>query len=354
MVQFGRVSVVIPHLGKLSRLKKLLNTLVSKYDSIHEIIVVLSAKSRPCLAETANALHQKYIYSDKSLQIKDLIYKGLDVKIIRSKEILYPGHARNIGIQFANSSIIGLLDSNTIPCKSWPANALLAMDSRNCDFVLGSTRYTSNSFLGKIILASTYGFKPLITIHGALFKKESMIFIGGFLPNVRAAEDIDFIGRARCLSRNIYTPQCPQVTYGLQTANPFFYLFKWYRNYSLSAPYPSLGLQSFSVYLILVSILISLAFIWNSRIADWNTASFWYIPNITKIVVFIFGTLYGFLRGYYMPSIKMSFGKNRCSICFIPIILAMSSALDLAKSLGLLSRSIKALLILSKKQNPTH
>lgn len=335
-----KVSIVIPHVGRFSSLRNLLDALNSQSDYIYEVVIVSSAKNRidhSTVLKSGSRFAGARLTTSK-MRFKTIQFEQLRIVLVKFTIGLNPGHARNVGIQIARSSVIGFLDSNTLPSCSWLKTSLEKLHNNHYDVALGSTLYKSSSKVGRIILASTYGFKPLASIPGTLVKCHCLTMVGAFLPNVRAAEDIDFISRLEAFDLAIYRSTYPTTYYNLQSNNPAFYIYKWFRNYSVCAPYVSLTLQSFALTFMLGFIMVLLGYLWNWNVASWRTDSILYIPNFTKSIIALLVLMYCFCRGYIAPRSKAAFLKGNCNILDIPYILTFSFCLDLSKALAICNR----------------
>ena len=335
-----KVSIIIPHAGQMSALRPLLEALDCQSEHIAEVIVICSASNKASLIKSLGGQSKslsafKKPDADRARVIR---FGTLRIVFVRVEVVIYPGHARNLGIQKAKSGIVGFLDSNTIPSSRWLKDSMARLNNNHSDLCLGSTLYHSNCRLGRIILASTYGFKPLSTLPGSLIRHHCLGLVGGFLPNVRAAEDIDFINRLEAFDLNIALSKLPVLSYRLQSNNPFYYIYKWFRNYTSCAPYTSLTLQSFALMLMTSFIAISLAYLWNWNVASWRVDSPLYIPNFTKIILMLFVFAYIAWRGFLLPRSKRAFSKGSCTIFDMPFILIFSFVLDLVKAAAILHR----------------
>lgn len=334
-----KVSIVIPHTGRLSALRNLLEELNYQSDFIYEIIIACSARNKA--AESLFKSSSNYVglcQNTSKKQYRKIQFEQLKIVMVKFAIRLNPGHARNVGIQLARAAVIGFLDSNTLPSRSWLKSSLENLYINHYDVALGSTLYQSRSKVGRVILASTYGFNPLASIPGTLVKCDRLSMVGAFLPNVRAAEDIDFISRLEAFELKIYRSVKPTTYYKLQSTNPTYYFYKWFRNYSVCAPYVSLTLQSFVLTLMLAFIILLIGYLWNWNVAGWRTDSVLYMPNLTKSLIILLALIYCACRGYVMPRSKAAFSRGNCNIIDIPFILAFSASLDLSKALAICNR----------------
>ena len=128
--------------------------------------------------------------------------KNINIKILNKKNH-YPGAARNAGISESSSKLIAFLDINTNPNNNWLKDSKKMIDVSNADGVFGKTKYIGSNKKEKLIIASTYGFDPIETLPGSLFKKKVFHVNGLFIEDVRAGEDTDWIDRLKLRNINI-------------------------------------------------------------------------------------------------------------------------------------------------------
>ena len=128
--------------------------------------------------------------------------------------------------------------------------------------------------------------------------------------------------------------------YGLKNKNFLQIGKKWYIYYCHSKNLPHLYNQKNYYYWFLTILLILISYNWNSLIADWQTDSPKYIPNITKITLIFILSFYVFIRGIMLPLIK----KEKILFIFplnFLIISAFSLFLDTIKYSAFLNLRIK-------------
>ena len=341
-VSFGGVTIIIPHVGRLSMLRDLLVSLSNQSVSINEIIIVSSSSKNPSAdsSELEATCHFDPRRAINNASVKQILFAGISVRVAKFSCSLYPGAARNIGILLSRTETLGFIDSRTIPGPSWLETCLEFLDRNGCEVILGRTLYESKSYLGKLIIASSYGFRPLITIPGTLLRRSCLTAVGLFLPNVRAAEDIDLMTRLKAF--NISTQVLEPVSvYTVSARTPLPYFKKWFRNYSTCAPYMSLTLQSYAIIVMLTALILFIGFTWNWQVASWNPQSSLYIPNITKLIMLAIFILYALFRGFLLPRNKGAFRKGRCTLAEIPLILLLSFGLDLVKIISIIKRLLE-------------
>ena len=304
------VSIVIPFKGKVRQINKLLISILKQSYLPSEIIII-------------NINNYNLILNVKLNNLFSL--NNINIKII-NKENAFPGSARNSGILEASNDFIGFLDLNTIPHIKWLEYGINLLKNTNNAGVWGYTYYDANSHKEQLIRSSTFGIKPIKTLPGTIINKNFIQITGLFINTVRAGEDTDWILRLELhkilMFKNIY----PSKYIGLLGFSYKMLFKKWYRNYFSASYLPYLSEQK-SLYLFIFSFfLIFIAFCWNWIIAGWRLESFFYIPNVTKIVLLIFSCFIIVFRSFILPirkGIKINFllPFNFIFIFFISIIL---------------------------------
>jgi glycosyltransferase involved in cell wall biosynthesis len=224
-------------------------------------------------------------------------------KVVYSPTRLMPGNARNFGLMFASGDLIGFLDVQTIPKRNWLENQVNLIKDWDTVGSYGSTNYIAANAEVKLVRDAIYGSFPLITIPGAVLHRSVFDIVGQFIPNVRAAEDTEWMIRAELMRLKIFKQHVkPSVDYlGLNDLSLLNIAKKWRRNYVSCRELQHLRVQRALVWLILYFLLSLLAFNWNSLIAGWQEDSPFYIGHITKIASLTPITLYIFVRGMYIP-----------------------------------------------------
>lgn len=263
--------------------------------------------------------------------------ENISVKIIQEKSI-FPGHARNLGIQSAKNDLIAFLDAQTVPTKFWLQNTLEQFNSSDAIFIRGSTLYASETFKEKIIVATTFGFKALKTLPGSLIHKKVFSKCGLFIDNVRAGEDGDWMSRSHL--HEIPTVEgVEKITYiGLRDTSFQQIIRKWYRNYKHTHHLPFFQKHK-EIYFYLGSILIIIA------AQNWNWIAVAiaggdvFIPHITKIMLFSIFVLYFLVRVILLPMRKGA-TSYLVNPAFIMGVFLLSVFLDFAKIAAFVNQAI--------------
>jgi glycosyltransferase involved in cell wall biosynthesis len=279
------LSLIIPHQNQLEALNLLLKS-ISLLDDLPSEIIIIDSSSKPMLKnpkfEDFCALHQ----------IQFIIHEGVN---------LFPGHARTIGITKASHPIIAFLDAQTLPPRDWLESYHELILDESKDGIMGSTLYAAYTFQEKVIRASTYGCKPIITLPGSILRKAVFNKTGVFIPGTRAGEDMDWMERAKLQNLDLNISSNPLDYTGLDSVSSLEILKKWYRNYVHTAKLPFFKPhRDLYIYMFFI-LLILAAYNWNSVVASWDPVNELYIPNITKITFGLLLSLYAIVRSLLMP-----------------------------------------------------
>ena len=319
-------SIIIPANNDQQDLTKLLEVIfhnIEKQDDF-EIIVIDSSQIN------------SQITIEKSFP-KPFIDK---LRYFYSPESLFPGAARNLGIQHATGKYISFLDTKTIPNAEWFELLSIAISENKVGFY-GKTIYEPSSFTQKIILASTYGFHQLITLPGTIIRMDHLNKIGVFIPSVRAGEDSDWILRSRELDAKLINQDEAHTSYsGVKDFSLLYVLKKWFTNYKSAKQYSHIKDHRFIYILSSFIFLIYFAFNWNNVFARWDESSFFYLANVTKIITFLSVIIYLMYRSLILPRLK---GTSYGFIFFggfLPIFI-VSICIDLVKIAAFISPNNK-------------
>ena len=229
--------------------------------------------------------------------------KGVSLKVVEGGSVLFPGAARNLGLHYATKQFIAFLDVETIPCKHWLEGQLDRIQGSRSVGCFGSTTYAAWSFKQALVRDAIYGRRPLSTIPGSVLRKELFNLVGKFIPNIRAAEDTEWVIRAKTMGVKIAdSPHDALLSYtGLRKLGLIGLAKKWRRNYLSSRLLQHLKVQTTVVWLLAYVAVSFIAFNWNSIVASWQVESPFYIDHVTKIVSLTPIALYIIFRGCYLP-----------------------------------------------------
>lgn len=321
----SKVSLIIPSQNAEKKLFRLLSR-IPDWDVIpNEIIIVDSSEDKLIVPDDFNIFVAK---------------NSINLSIIHGKGI-YPGHARNIGINHSNNYLLAFLDTSTLPKETWLSSGLDIINTQSSDGVWGKTYYEADKLLAKIYKASTYGDKPIKTLPGSILKKSVFNRCGLFIETTRAGEDGDWISRVTLHGLNISFPY-EFLSYGeLKELGIQQIVKKWFRNYVHSSRLPYSRAHKSFYYYTLFFVAVLVAYNWNAVLASWDTESTLYVPNITKICLLILLISYTLIRGILMPIKKGVSLKFLLPVNFI-FISFFSGILDFTKILAFtFSRLIK-------------
>ncbi|MDC3244800.1 glycosyltransferase [Gammaproteobacteria bacterium] len=311
------ISLIIPSLNAEKKLVHLLTKLLDWEVIPNEIIIVDSSQRKFLIPKILDS-------SIKKLNISLIIIYG---------DNLYPGHARNIGIANSTNSLLAFLDTSTHPNTKWLSSGLYLMNKNNSQGVWGNTYYEAKTYTSKIIRACTFGNKPIKTFPGSILKKDIFIKCGLFIESTRAGEDGDWMSRLNVHKITICHPDEYLNYDDLNNMSIIQLLKKWFRNYTFSGKLPHRRLQKDYYFYFISIVAVLVAYNWNTVIASWDTESIYFIPNITKISLFLMIIIYLFIRGIMLPRKK---GINYSFIFPINflIISMVSACIDFTKALA--------------------
>ena len=271
-----------------------------------------------------------------------LAQKGVTLKVVEAKSTLFPGAARNLGLQHAAKQWVALLDVQTIPHEHWLDEQIKRIEAANSMGSFGSTIYAASSFKQRIVRDAIYGRRPIQTLPGSVLRKNLFSLVGQFIPNIRAAEDTEWMIRAKAMGVEIIeSSREAQISYNGLTRLGFRGLTKkWRRNYLSSRQLQHLKVQTIVVYLAVYVVGSLVAFNWNALVAGWQVESPFYLDHVTKIVSLTPLFLYIIFRGLYIPLIKG-----------VPVMHLIPFRFILLASVGGLLDAVKVSAIFLSKKN---
>lgn len=319
------ISLIIPSKDSKKKLLELLRS-ISNWEAIpNEIIIVDSSSKKLELPE----------------DIK-LFCKNSNIRlVVKNEKNLFPGHARNIGINNSSNSLLAFLDTSTHPNKNWLSSALNILEIEKSNGVWGNTYYEADTYLAKIIRACTYGAKPIKTFPGSIIKKNTFKKCGLFIESSRAGEDGDWMTRSSLHGINISNPKESLRYDELNNFTIKSLLKKWFRNYSFSSRLPHRRLQKDIYFYFISFITVIFAYNWNRVVASWQPDSIFFIPYITRISILLILVSYTFLRGILLPA-KKGIDLNFIFPLNFILISVVSGLIDLTKAMAFgYSRFIK-------------
>tara|TARA_X000001036_G_scaffold438226_1_gene485506 strand:- start:3169 stop:4176 length:1008 start_codon:yes stop_codon:yes gene_type:complete len=319
----NKISLIIPALSSNFYIEDFIINILLWKKLPNEIIIVNTSSK---------------IEIEKSL-IQKLKKKKVELIVIKKKNLM-PGAARNVGILKSKYDYIFFLDMNTLPFdENWLKLNFDYLLKKKLDGLCGQTIYLANTYVEKIIRASTYGKAPLQTIPGSIFKKEVVLKVGRFDQKSRAGEDTDWLQRLYNLNFNLKKIIQPIFYKGLYNSNFFLIIKKWFRNYYKSASLPHLNIQKYLYLFSLFIILFIIVFNWNYStlcftnnfcLNNYNQEDGFFIPHVTKVFLLTTLLLYTLIRGIYFPLKKKISFKFLFPLNFV-IITCFSFLLDLVK-----------------------
>jgi hypothetical protein len=307
------ITLIIPHQAQANQIDALFKSMASWLMLPQEIIVVDSSPN-------ALALNNDFLIFCQQRDIKlELIHE----------ESIFPGHARNLGIQAANNDLLAFLDVHTTPNKAWLNDAYRQFVELKPLAIRGITCYEASTAKEAIIIASTFGFKSLQTLPGSLIHKKVFLQCGLFIENVRAGEDGDWMHRAH-LHHIPFIDSTQHISYtGLSGITYRKIVTKWYRNYKYTHHLPFFQKHKDIYFYASAILLIILARNWN-WVTIYLTGGLLFIPNVTKISLTLVFVSYFLIRVIFLP-VKKGAAKILLNPLNLISIMLLSMILDLVK-----------------------
>jgi len=230
-------------------------------------------------------------------ELIDNIHIEIPIHYHRENKRAFPGKARNIGISIAKHEYIAFLDCRTIPSDNWLQHHSQLIKKNDASMIIGSTTVLADSKFQWFLRTATYGKRSYDSVPGTLMEKRLFESTGGFLEDLRMAEDLEWLKRLRRNQIKIISVATPFLKYdGLPKS-----LFSACRKYFESGYYTSFVMENFKNLLLSALLLASILVIpkWNYYLFGWDSNPF-FIPNVTKIVFLIVSSLLLIWRLFYV------------------------------------------------------
>lgn len=276
------ISVVIPALNAQEHLPALLKSIEAQGLRPKEIVIVDSSPSA-ATAELVGA------------------WQGPIPIVFQRLKFAYPGHARNVGVGLAKGEWIAFIDCRTVPRTDWLESAVAVAQRTGAHFVPGSCVGDADTGFKRILRAATYGWGTMRTLPGSLVLKSVFVESGGFAPNVRSGEDVEWIHRLETAGVPIESVASPTITYYGFVGSLSEAIRKWYAHAVASAYIEVVNNHKKLYLLVFVCLIVFAAFRWNVVVASGYIGSIYYLPNVTKISIAAIFSAYFLYRGIVRP-----------------------------------------------------
>ena len=277
------ISVVVPIFGGVEYLDECLDSLRAQTLQPDEIIFVDSKSS-------------------DSLKIQKRLEEETFLKVIHFPiKPAFPGDARNFGARKAKSRWIAFLDLRTIPSPSWLETIFnIAEEGRNEYIGALRTCYAEN-FYQKLLKASTYGNIPAQTLAGSIVLKDFFLTSKGFLPNIRAGEDLEWIKRVS-KKKSIEWLKESLILYKGLSPSLMHTVKKWFWYSYENSKIDILQAEKFFYFFLLIVVSFSFSYSYNFIFAgeEWDQSPY-FIPNLNKILWTVSFSIYMLYRGILKP-----------------------------------------------------
>ena len=217
-------------------------------------------------------------------ELIDNIHIEIPIQYHREDKRAFPGKARNIGISIAKHEYIAFLDCRTIPSDNWLHHYSQLIQENEVGMIAGSIKVSAHTKFQWYMREASYGKRLYDHVPGMLMEKALFENIGGFVENLRMAEDQEWMKRLHKDRIEFVSAATPFLEYyGLPES-----LYSACLKYLQSGYYTSFVTENYKNLLYSALLIAAILVIprWNFILEGWD-ASFFYIPNVTKIFFLI-------------------------------------------------------------------
>jgi len=217
-------------------------------------------------------------------ELIDSIHIAIPVHYHREDKRAFPGKARNIGVSISKYQHIAFLDCRTIPSDNWLRHYGQLIQENEVGMIAGAIKVSVHTKSQWYMREASYGRKLYAHVPGTLMEKAVFENTGGFLENLRMAEDVEWFQRLQKDSIEFVSVTTPFLEYdGLPKS-----LFSACMKYLKSGYYTSFVMENFKNLLTSTFLVAAVLIIpkWNFILEGWDASPF-YIPNVTKIFFLI-------------------------------------------------------------------
>jgi glycosyltransferase involved in cell wall biosynthesis len=213
-------------------------------------------------------------------ELIDNIHIDIPIQYHREDKRAFPGKARNIGISIAKHEYIAFLDCRTIPSNNWLHHYSQLIQENEVGMIAGSIKVSAHTKFQWYMREASYGKRLYDHVPGTLMEKALFENTGGFVEDLRMAEDQEWMKRLHKDQIEFVSAATPFLEYyGLPDS-----LFSACLKYFQSGYYTSFVIENFK-NLLYSALLIAFMLViprWNFMLEGWDASPF-YISNVTKI-----------------------------------------------------------------------
>ena len=210
----SKISVIIPLKNEGNSIGSLLRNLANCSLRMAEIILIDAGST-----------------DDTCTKIDELIKtKYLNLNLVLLKEnSLFAGAARNIGAARAKNEWLLFLDAGTEIDDDYLDEVFKIIDENNSLYTIGSIKFDYRNNISRALVELCYkGGNSFCCLPGTLITAGLYKKTGGFLKNIRAFEDAEFLARLKKEKTYLYQERKESLTYNHLPDNYLEIFNKWF------------------------------------------------------------------------------------------------------------------------------
>lgn len=320
------VSIIIPSVNEPERVENCLVALASQTVPPDEVVVVVSGG-----------------LNSGAMQLLAERFSHMSLKFVKRQPPCFPGGARNTGVSQSSGELVGFLDIETLPSRSWLEESVALLNSNSqLDIVFGSTLFLGNRWLSLVARDVIFGRVPHKSVPGTVIRRSRFAKTGGFLEYARCGEDAVWFQKISRLGLETVQRKSPTTEYiGLADISFADLLRKWWCRYLQSGKLAVYYYQQVASVILLSVFALFIAYNWNNVMSDWSETSVFYLPHVSKVVLCSLCFSYLVIRGAIIP---ISRGVPRLEVwpSRWMVMGGIALALDLVKALALTVSFVEA------------
>ena len=173
------------------------------------------------------------------------------------------------------------------PDRDWLELSASTAEKSGAEFVGALRTSDADTHFKQILRAATYGCSPIRSLAGSIVLKKTFEESGGFIWDVRAGEDLEWMNRLKSLGFKISWMSTPSIRYCGFVESLSKAVKKWHEYAFSNSVFEIRNNQKVIYMLALLSATFFFVYNWNAIFAEWDETSIYFLPNVTKIFIFL-------------------------------------------------------------------